>query len=59
MGFLPKDYGGDGVSNVDLQLVAEEITAVDPGFATILLVNGLGLAAGLVRLGGTEAPMDR
>jgi len=43
MGFLPKDFGGGGVSNVDLQLVAEEITAVDPGFATILLVNGLGL----------------
>jgi alkylation response protein AidB-like acyl-CoA dehydrogenase len=43
MGFLPKDYGGGGVSNIDLQLVAEEITAVDPGFATILLVNGLGL----------------
>ncbi len=43
MGFLPKEYGGGGVSNVDLQIVAEEITAVDPGFATILLVNGLGL----------------
>jgi alkylation response protein AidB-like acyl-CoA dehydrogenase len=43
MGFLPKEYGGGGVSNVDLQLVAEEVTAVDPGFATILLVNGLGL----------------
>ena len=43
MGFLPKDYGGLGVSNVDLQLVAEELCAVDPGFACILLVNGLGL----------------
>lgn len=43
MGFLPKEYGGAGVSNVDLQLVAEEICAVDPGFATILLVNGLAL----------------
>ncbi|MGJ7506390.1 acyl-CoA dehydrogenase family protein [Variovorax sp. GT1P44] len=43
MGFLPKDYGGGGVSNVDLQIVAEEITAVDPGFATVLLVNGLAL----------------
>ena len=43
MGFLPKKYGGGSVSNVDLQLVAEEITAVDPGFATVLLVNGLGL----------------
>jgi nitroalkane oxidase len=43
MGFLPQRYGGGGVSNVDLQIVAEEITAVDPGFATILLVNGLAL----------------
>jgi alkylation response protein AidB-like acyl-CoA dehydrogenase len=43
MGFLPKAYGGGGVSNVDLQIVAEEITAVDPGFATVLLVNGLAL----------------
>ncbi len=43
MGFLPAQYGGGGVSNVDLQIVAEEITAVDPGFATILLVNGLAL----------------
>lgn len=43
MGFLPKEYGGGGVSNIDLQIAAEEICAVDPGFATILLVNGLGL----------------
>ena len=43
MGFLPREYGGGGVSNVDLQIVAEEITAVDPGFATVLLVNGLAL----------------
>jgi len=43
MGFLPKQYGGGGVSNLDLQIVAEEITAVDPGFATVLLVNGLAL----------------
>jgi nitroalkane oxidase len=43
MGFLPKEYGGGSVSNVDLQIVAEEVTAVDPGFATILLVNGLAL----------------
>jgi len=43
MGFLPKRYGGGGVSNVDLQIVAEEIAAVDPGFATVLLVNGLAL----------------
>ena len=42
-GFIPKAYGGAGVSNMDLQVIAEEITAVDPGFATILLVNGLAL----------------
>ena len=60
MGFLPKDYGGGGVSNVDLQIVAEEITAVDPGFATILLVNGLGAdAARLVRIGRAEAQVAR
>src|SRR6201998_979824 len=43
MGFLPKEYGGGSVSNLDLQLVAEEVCAVDPGFATTILVNGLGL----------------
>jgi len=43
MGFIPEEYGGGGVSNVDLQIVAEEICAVDPGFACILLVNGLSL----------------
>jgi nitroalkane oxidase len=43
MGFLPQEYGGGGVSNIELQLVAEEICAVDPGFACILLVNGLAL----------------
>lgn len=43
MGFLPQEYGGGSVSNLDLQLVAEEICAVDPGFATTILVNGLGL----------------
>jgi len=43
MGFLPKEYGGGSIGNLDLQLVAEEICAVDPGFATTILVNGLGL----------------
>jgi alkylation response protein AidB-like acyl-CoA dehydrogenase len=42
-GFIPKKYGGGGVTNVDLQIVVEEICAIDPGFATILLVNGLAL----------------
>lgn len=42
-GFIPREYGGGGISNVDLQVVVEELTAVDPGFATILLVNGLAL----------------
>ncbi|HET9899095.1 MAG TPA: acyl-CoA dehydrogenase family protein [Streptosporangiaceae bacterium] len=40
---LPKEYGGGGLSNVDVILAAEEICAVDPGFACTILVNGLGL----------------
>lgn len=43
MGFLPKEYGGQSIKNVDLQIVAEELCAVDPGFATIALINGLAL----------------
>lgn len=42
-GFIPEEYGGAGISNVDLQIVAEEICAVDPGFGCVLLVNGLAL----------------
>ena len=42
-GFIPEKYGGVGVSNVDLQIICEEICAVDPGFGCTLLVNGLGL----------------
>src|SRR5262245_61251744 len=40
---LPKEYGGGGISNVDLIIAAEEICAVDPGFACTILCNGLGL----------------
>ena len=40
---LPKEYGGGGLTNVELILAAEEICAVDPGFACTVLVNGLGL----------------
>src|SRR5690606_41765170 len=42
-GFLPKEYGGAGISNMDIQIVVEEIGAVDPGFGCVLLVNGLAL----------------
>src|SRR5258708_9748342 len=41
MGFLPKEYGGGGISKLDLQIVAEEITARDPRVAAALLVDGL------------------
>lgn len=41
--FLPKQYGGGGISNVDLLIAAEELCSVDPGFPTIILVNGLAL----------------
>ncbi|MHC4063934.1 MAG: acyl-CoA dehydrogenase family protein [Planctomycetota bacterium] len=43
MAFIPKEYGGAGASNLDFQIVAEEICAVDPGFACTILVNGLTL----------------
>jgi alkylation response protein AidB-like acyl-CoA dehydrogenase len=43
MAFIPKQFGGAGASNVDFQIVAEEICAVDPGFACTILVNGLTL----------------
>ena len=33
MCMLPKEYGGGGVSCVDLVIAAEEICVVDPGFA--------------------------
>ena len=56
-GFLPRKYGGAGVSNVDFQIAAEEITAVDPGFATTLLVNGLALMP--VLWFGSEEQKDR
>jgi nitroalkane oxidase len=42
-GMLPKEYGGGGLTNVELILAAEEICAVDPGFACTVLVNGLAL----------------
>lgn len=41
--FLPKEYGGGGASNVDFLIAVEELCAVDPGFPTTLLVNGLAL----------------
>ena len=40
---LPKDYGGGGISCVDLVIAAEELSVVDPGFACTVLCNGLGL----------------
>jgi alkylation response protein AidB-like acyl-CoA dehydrogenase len=41
--FLPAKYGGGGASTVDTLVVTEELAAVDAGFPTTLLVNGLGL----------------
>src|ERR1043165_4679079 len=42
-GFIPKKYGGPGFTNIDFQIVAEEIGVVDPGFDCVLLCNGLAL----------------
>jgi nitroalkane oxidase len=54
---IPQEYGGGGLSNVDLILAAEEICAVDPGFACTILVNGLGLLP--VWYWGTDEQKDR
>jgi nitroalkane oxidase len=54
---LPREYGGGGLTNVDLIIAAEEICAVDPGFACTVLVNGLGLLP--VWYYGSEAQKDR
>ena len=54
---LPEQYGGGGLSNVDFVLAAEEIQAVDQGFGTSVLVNGLGLMP--VWYYGTEEQKQR
>jgi nitroalkane oxidase len=43
MCMIPQEYGGGGISNIDLNLFAEELCVVDPGFACVVLVNGLAL----------------
>jgi alkylation response protein AidB-like acyl-CoA dehydrogenase len=54
---LPAEFGGGGMSNVDFVIAAEEIQAVDPGFGTTVLVNGLGLMP--VWYYGTEEQKER
>jgi nitroalkane oxidase len=56
-GMLPREYGGGGLSNVDVIIAAEELCAVDPGFACTILVNGLGLMP--VWYWGSEEQKDR
>jgi alkylation response protein AidB-like acyl-CoA dehydrogenase len=41
--FLPAKYGGGGAGIVDTLITTEELAAVDGGFPTIPLVNGLAL----------------
>lgn len=55
--FLPEEYGGGGVSTVDFLVAIEELCAVDPGFPTVLLVNGLALMP--VLWFGTEAQREQ
>ncbi len=54
---VPQQYGGGGCTNIELILAAEELCAVDPGFACTVLVNGLGLMP--VWYWGTEEQKDR
>jgi len=57
MAMLPKEYGGGGLSCLDFVIAAEEICAVDPGFACTVLCNGLGLMP--VSWYGTEEQKKR
>ncbi len=57
MAMLPKEYGGGGLSCLDFVIAAEEICAVDPGFACTVLCNGLGLMP--VSWYGTEEQKQR
>ncbi|GII01340.1 acyl-CoA dehydrogenase family protein [Planobispora takensis] len=54
---LPGEYGGGGLSNVDVLIAGEELCAVDPGFACTVLVNGLGLMP--VWYWGSDEQKDR
>lgn len=57
MCMVPKEYGGGGLSNVDINIACEELCAVDPGFACTVLCNGLGLKP--VEWYGSEEQKDR
>ena len=55
--FLPQEYGGGGASTVDFLIAIEELCAIDPGFPTVLLVNGLALMP--VLWFGTDAQREQ
>src|SRR5919112_6149493 len=57
MCMIPEEYGGGGLSNVDINIAAEEICVVDPGFACTVLCNGLGLMP--VSWYGTQEQKER
>lgn len=56
-GFLPEEYGGLGLSNVDAMIIVEELAAVDAGFETTVDVNALALAPLLAF--GTKEQKDK
>jgi acyl-CoA dehydrogenase len=49
---IPKEYGGNGYGVLEAVLVVEEIAAADPGVATSLFDNDLGIAP--ILIAGTE-----
>ncbi len=52
-GLIPKEYGGGGMSCVDLAIASEELCVVDMNVSTTLLGTGLGLQP-LIRFGTDE-----
>lgn len=56
-GGYPREYGGGGLGNLDMQIAMEEISVVDCGFAFVMGVNALALFP--VMAWGTEAQKKR
>lgn len=54
---IPKAYGGNGYGALDAVLVIEEIAAADPGIATSMFDNDLGLTP--IIIAGTEKQKEK
>lgn len=54
---VPEEYGGPGLSRVDVAALLEQMAIADSGFATTISASGLGMKP--VLIGGTEEQKQR